>query len=59
MLCALCVTSGGNNKRYRLSVRLAGVFDSRVIVYMHCLYNVVIVVVENKFQLKKKYAYSK
>ena len=27
----MCVTSGGNYKRYRLSVRLAGVFDSRVI----------------------------
>ena len=31
MFCALCVTHGGNYKRYRLRVRLAGVFDSRVI----------------------------
>ena len=42
---ALCATSGGNYKRYRLSVRLAGVFDSRVIDYMHCTYNVVVVTV--------------
>ena len=39
MFCALCITSGGNYKRYRLSVRLAGVFDSRVSVNFENVYS--------------------